>query len=307
MTKPNILVIGSLNMDLILQTAVLPVAGENLFGSNYQYVHGGKGGNQAIAAAKLGADVTFVGCVGNDNFGDELVSSLESNNIKTNYVTRDATTNTGLAVIMLEEDGQNRIVVYPESNMKLTTDAIDKVFEQQFDAMIIQFELPEDVIVRACELAVLKKIPFVIDAGPAQDFPIEKTPYAEILSPNETETYAMSKVQVVDIESAKKAAEILQLRSKAKYIVIKSGEKGAYIYDGKKIKHTPALKVKAVDATAAGDAFTAAMTVEYVKNDQIEEAVAFANVVGAITVTKLGAQPSLPDRTEIEDYKRERL
>jgi len=303
MSKPNILVVGSLNMDLILQLSVIPIAGENLIGSHYQYAHGGKGGNQAIAAAKIGADVTFVGCVGNDAFGDELISSLQKNGISTEYVARHATTSTGLAVIVLEDDGQNRIIVYPEANMALTTDDIDKVFERHFDGMIIQFEVPEDVVVHACKRAKEKEIPFIVDAGPAQDFPIEKIAEAEIFSPNETETYAMCGVKVTDIATAKAASQILKKRSYAKYIVIKSGANGSYIFDGETIIHTPAIKVKAIDATAAGDAFTAGMTVAYLKHKNIKEAVAFANIVGAVTVTKLGAQPSLPSYAEIEAFR----
>jgi len=304
MNKPNILAVGSLNMDLVLQTPKMPKAGENLIGSKYNYAHGGKGGNQAIAAAKLGADVTFVGCVGADDFGTELVSSLKSNGILTDYVVQNTLSSTGLAVIVVEADGQNRIIVYPESNMTLTTGDIDKAFEQDFDAMIIQLEIPENVIIHACKKAQEKNIPFIIDAGPAQDFPIEKIPGAEIFSPNETETYAMCSVMVIDCETAKMASQTLKQRCDAKYVVIKAGAKGSYVFDGETITHLPAMKVAAVDATAAGDAFTAGMTVEYLKHKKINEAVAFANIVGAVTVTKLGAQPSLPTYAEIEDVLR---
>jgi len=302
MRTPKILVIGSLNMDLILQTAVMPVAGENLIGSNYQYFHGGKGGNQAIATAKMGADVTFVGKVGNDASGDELIQSLKDNGVQVEFITRDEGNNTGLAVIILEDSGQNRILVYPESNMSLTPADIDKAFEHDYDAMMLQFEVPEVVVVHACKKATEKNIPFIIDAGPAQDFPLEKIQSSEVFSPNETETLAMCGIEVVDEATAKKASQILFKRSNTKYVVIKSGANGSYIFDGETITHMPAIKVKAKDTTAAGDAFTAGLTVEYMKHQNIEEAVRFASAVGAVTVTKLGAQPSLPTRQEVEAF-----
>lgn len=303
MNKPKILVIGSLNMDLILQTTVMPIAGENLIGSHYQYAHGGKGGNQAIAAAKLGADVTFVGKVGQDAFGDELVASLSEHGISTKFITRDAKSNTGLATIILEEKGQNRILVYPEANMTLTTAEIDKAFEgQDYDAMMIQFEIPEAVVIHACEKAREKGIPFIVDAGPAQDFPLEKILGAEIFSPNETETFALCQIEVTDLKSAEIAAKMLFKRCEAKYIVIKAGGFGAYIYDSETSTHIPALRVAAIDPTAAGDAFTAGMTVEYLQDNNIEKAVMYANGVGAVTVTKLGAQPSIPTRQEVEEF-----
>jgi len=302
MQKLKILVIGSIIMDLCCQISNVPLAGESLIGSNYSYIHGGKGANQAVAAARLGADVTFVGKVGNDSFGSELAASMNKAGICTEYLYKDKNTSTGLAIVILEDTGQNRILVYPGSNMKLTLADIDRAFREDYDAMIIQFEIPKDVVIHACRQAASRGIPFIVDAGPAQDFPIEEISGAEIFSPNETETYALCKIHVCDIDSAKAAAEILIARSKAKYIVIKSGENGAYVYDGAEIRHYKAFRVTPVDTTAAGDAFTCAMAISYLASGNMDESIAFANAAGAIAVTKLGAQPSLPKRSEVEAF-----
>jgi len=305
MKKPKILIIGSLNMDLVLKTKTLPTLGESLIGDEYLYIHGGKGGNSAVAATRMDANVTFLGKVGQDVFGEELIGSLKTLSIDTTHIEKDEKMRSGLAVVMVEEGGKNRILVYPEANMMISKEAVDRVFKEEFDAIILQFEIPEAVVIHACRLAKEKNIPFFVDAGPAQDFPLEKMPGAAILSPNETETFAMTGVEVTDIKSAKMAARILKARSGATYIVIKAGQQGAFIYDGKDITHLKALKVDAIDPTAAGDAFTAAMAVEYLKHQNIEKAVAFANGVGALTVTKLGAQPSIPNRQEVEVFLKE--
>ena len=302
MAGKKMLVVGSINMDLCLQMPKIPSGGESILCDSYQYIHGGKGANQAVAAARLGADVTFAGKVGSDAFGGILTEALNSIGICTNFVYKGEGARSGLAVIILEGSGQNRIMIYPESNFLLTKNEIDGAFAQSYDAMMIQFEIREEIVVHACRLAVEKGIPFVVDAGPAMDFPIEKISGAEILSPNETETYALCKINVIDTQSAKAAAEILFERARPKYIVIKAGENGAYLYDGKNIKHFGAYKVTAVDTTAAGDAFTAAMTLKYLENRDIGEAIRFAQAAGAVSVTKLGAQPSLPTLAEVEAF-----
>jgi len=302
MDKPKVLVIGSINMDLCLKISRTPSAGESLIGETYHYIPGGKGANQAVAAAKLGAEVTFVGKVGDDATGKELADSLKSIGVDTEYLYKASDTSSGLAVVILEETGQNRILVYPGSNMELTTEDIDKAFQKAYDAMIIQFEIPQEVVIHACHLAAERGIPFIVDAGPAQNFPIEEISGAEILTPNETETYAMCQIDVTDITSAKTASEVLMKRSKARYVVIKAGESGAFIYDGNEIKQYEAFKVDPVDTTAAGDAFTGAMAVVYAGGGDIEEAVCFANAVGAVTVKTLGAQPSIPARSEVDAF-----
>ena len=305
MKQLRILVVGSINMDLCLETDRVPAPGEALMCSKeYNYINGGKGANQAVAAMRLGAEATFVGKVGNDTFGNELTKALSDIGVRTDYLHKEDGIKTGFVIVIIEDNGQNRMLVYPESNMKLSKEDIDAAMREKYDAMIIQLEIPKDIVIYACHVAREKNLPFFVDAGPAMDFPIEEIPGAEILSPNETETYAMCKLSVKDIHTAEAAARILMERSKAKYIVIKSGEHGAYLYDGKNIKHIPAYEVTAIDPTAAGDAFTAAMTIRYLQCGDIETAMKFAHAAGAVAVTRVGAQPSIPTLAEVEEFQR---
>ena len=298
----KLLVVGSINMDLILRMEKIPSAGESMLCDTYRYAYGGKGANQAVAAARLGAETTFAGKVGDDPVGGELAGSLKALGIKTCYLTEKKGSGSGLAVIALEGNGQNRIMIFPESNMSLRPEDVDEAFQDSYDAMLVQFEIPRDVVIHACKAAAGKGIPFIVDAGPAQDFPIESIPGAEIFTPNESETYAMCGIDVVDLQSASFAAKLLKDRSGARYVVIKAGGNGAYLYDGRNTKHFAANKVTPVDTTAAGDAFTAAMAVEYLKSGSIESAITFAGAAGAVAVTRLGAQPSLPTLGEVEAF-----
>jgi len=293
-SKPSVLVIGSINMDLVLKSEKVPVGGETVLGESYAYIPGGKGANQGVAAARLGADVTFVGRVGEDANGKELKGNLLKEGICADFVIEDPESSTGLAAIMLEETGQNRIIVIPGANMRITKEDLQTAFEQTYDAVIIQLEIPDEIVMEACRLGKEKNIPVILDAGPAKSFPLEKLEGLEILSPNESEAFALTGVEVHSIESAEKAANVLKERSNAKIIVMKMGSLGAYLYKDGEGEFFPAHKVKAVDTTAAGDAFTAALTVKYISSGDINEAIQFANVVGAITVTRIGAQPSLP-------------
>ncbi len=304
--KPNILVVGSINMDLVLRTHKIPSAGESHIGIDYTHIPGGKGANQAVAAALLGANVDFAGKVGRDSNGLRLKKGIESKGISTEYLTVDEQSQTGLAVVMLEDTGQNRIIIFSGANMQIRSEEVQKAFEKNYDAVIIQFEVPQEIVIETCTLATEKNIPVVVDAGPAQNFPLEKINGITILSPNETETREMCGIEPDSIENTEKAAKILKQRSNADIIVIKMGKKGALLYSGENSKLFSAPEVKVVDTTAAGDAFTGALALEYIKSGNIEKAIKFANIVGALTVTKLGAQPSLPFIREVGKFAIER-
>jgi ribokinase len=304
--KPNILVVGSINMDLVLRMPRVPVAGESFIGNEYNFIPGGKGSNQAVAAALLEANVDFVGKVGSDANGLRLKELLVQKNISTKYFLVDEASQTGLAVVMLEADGMNRIIVFPGANMEIVKEDIQRAFEKDYDAVIVQFEVPQEIVIETCRLAMQKNIPVTVDAGPAQDFPLEQIKGIDILSPNETEAFAMCGVKIDTFEQAEEAAKILKKRADARIIVIKMGKKGAFLYSDDMTGVYPVPDVKVVDSTAAGDAFTAAMTIEYISSGDIGRAIRFANVVGTITVTRLGAQPSLPTLTEVEKFAREK-
>lgn len=186
--------------------------------------------------------------------------------------------------------------------MKIAKEDLQTAFEHTYDAVIVQLEIPDEIVMETCRLAKEKNIPVILDAGPAKSFPLEHLEGLEILSPNESEAFALTGVEVNSVESAEKAAQMLIERSNAKMIVLKMGYLGAYLYENGEGEFFPAHKVKAVDTTAAGDAFTAALTVKYISSGDIKEAIRFANIVGAITVTQIGAQPSLPTKEEVGEF-----
>lgn len=205
--------------------------------------------------------------------------------IKVNYLIEEKEITTGLAVVILDNKGQNRILVYPGANMAINYEDIRKVFEKDYNAVICELEIPIATVIEAWRFAKERNIPFVLDAGPAQKFPLEKLKGLDIISPNETEALFFTGINIYSLKDAEKAAKIIADRTEAKYF--------------------PGYRVKVIDTTAAGDAFTAALTFAYLQTD-IEKAINFANIVGALTVTKLGAQNSIPYLNEVENFIKER-
>jgi ribokinase len=304
MQKPSIVVVGSINMDFVLQASRCPGSGESLLGERYWHNPGGKGANQAVAAARLGAGVTFVGRVGDDPNGRDLCANLHREAIAVDDLRSDAQSPTGLAVIILESTGQNRILVYPGANMKLAPDDVLHALRRgSFDAVLLQLEIPAQTVLATCRASKRLGIPVVLDAGPAQAFPLEELEGVEILSPNETETLALIGMGASTPAEAERAAPVLAQKSGARYVAIKMGEQGAFLWGDGRGRHYPGHRIRAVDATAAGDAFTAALTISYLVTGDIHAAVAYANVVGALTATRLGAQTSLPTAEEVSDFR----
>jgi len=301
-TRPSILVVGSINMDLVLQTPRVPLAGESFFGETYSYVPGGKGANQAVAAAKLGAKLTFVGRVGADAHGARLKEQLAEHGIATEFLIEDPTRPSGLAVIMLEASGENRILVYSGANMNLCAEDFAAAFHRPHDAVLLTLEIPSQVIIEVCRIAREKGIPVILDAGPAQPFDLRQTPGLEILSPNETEATALTGLECRTVDDARKAARALAETSAARMVVIKLGDRGALLHREGQTELIPAFSVEPVDTTAAGDSFTAALAVHYLQHGNPAEAVRFGNAAGGLAVTQLGAQPSLPDRDQVERF-----
>jgi ribokinase len=301
---PRILVVGSINMDLVIKCDNAPDGGETVLGQSYSYIPGGKGANAAVAAARLGAEVTFAGRVGKDANGASLRANLCREGISADFIGEDETNGTGLAAITLEKTGQNRIIVIPGANMSIEKEDIHKAFERDYDAVMMQFEISREIIIETCRIAREKGIPVILDAGPAQPFPLDKLGELEIISPNETETFSLTGIKINSIEDAKTASKLLQEKSNAKLVVIKLGDKGAYLYQNGEGELFPSHKVEVVDTTAAGDAFTAALTCEYTATGDIRQAIRYANFVGALAVTKLGAQPSLPTAEEVRSFSK---
>ncbi|HEY3314303.1 MAG TPA: ribokinase [Bacillota bacterium] len=304
--KARILVVGSLNMDLVLKTARLPQPGESLFGSEHLMVPGGKGANQAVAAARLGGATTLIGRVGEDPDGRRLRDSLRQEGVDDRFVSADPSRQTGLGVVILEDTGENRIIVYPGANLGVTVDDLAPAFAEPWDAVITQLEVPGLVVVETCRLGRAKGFPAILDAGPAQPFPLEELGGLEILTPNETEALALTGIDTAERGGVERAAEVLQRRSQARFIVIKLGVRGAFLYGDGLAEPFPANPVRVVDPTAAGDAFTAELTLQYVAHGDIRRAVHYAGLAGALAVTRLGAQPSLPGADEMREFARGR-
>ncbi len=302
MKKKKILVVGSSNMDLSMNMYKLPAPGETLIDDGgVAYVPGGKGANAAVALSKLGAEAVLSSKIGADVHGQRLYKYYKDVGLDTTYLKVDRDSPTGLAVVMKESDGNNRIVVYPGANSRLSVENISEAFDCAPDALYIGFEIPFDIALAAARIASSRGIPIFCDAAPAdKDYPLENLPYLEVFSPNETETLEYTGVLPQGVDSCLRAALALAKRVKCKYVVIKQGDRGAFVYDGKKYFLLSACKAgKVIDTTGAGDAFTAAMTIEYLETGDIVEAVKYANAAGAITVTRRGASASIPTEDEV--------
>ena len=292
-------VVGSINKDLILNMEQVPHVGENLLGTTYSYANGGKGANQATALSRLGARVKMIGKVAEDENGKTLLENLHNEGIDTSCVATDGSS-TGLSVIILDGEGKNRIIVYEGANAEIqSSNAVKSIETNPLDLLLVQFETNEEVVINSVNAAIKKGITTVIDCGPAKAFSLEKMQGATIVTPNESETKALTGIYPDNEESILKASKILKERSNAKFIVLKLGEKGCSVWDGESLTLLPAYKSNVVDTTAAGDCFTAAMALEYITNGDIYRACEIGNKAGSIAVSRMGAQDSMPTYEEL--------
>ena len=301
MSNPRLLVVGSANMDLVAGVPRSPKPGESLIGSSFKTVPGGKGANQAVAAARLGAHTYFAGCVGNDAFGDMLRGTLAESGVDVSYLRTHPTQPTGTAVILVAETGQNSIVVVPSANYGVTPQdiaALEPLFAR-LDAVLMQLEIPLETVEATLDLARRAGVLSILDAGPAQQVPESILKKADIVSPNETEAEAITGIAVQSLKDAERAADRL-LSMGAREVVLKLGAGGA-LYRGAESIHVPAFPITPVDTTAAGDAFTAALGYVW-KAMPHRDAIRFANAAGALAATVAGAQPSMPTRAAVEAF-----
>ena len=306
MSKKRVLVIGSSNLDFVMNMYKLPEAGESIVDNGgVAYVPGGKGANAAIALSRLGAESVLCAKLGADIHGQKLYNYYKELGLNTSYIKVDHDNPTGLAVVMKEGNGNTRRVVFPGANAELTTEMIMEAFESQPDALYLGFELPYPMVVTAAKVAASKGIPIFVDAaGATKDLDLEKLPPVEVFSPNEQEAFELTGITPSSMETSLRAALAIARKTKAKNVVIKQGARGAFLYDGKRYNTLPAVRAdKTVDTTSAGDAFTCAMTLEYLRNGgDIKEAIKYGNVAGAITVTRPGATSSIPTEEEINAF-----
>ncbi len=300
----KVLVIGSANIDFLLKTPRVPVSGETVVADgSYCFVAGGKGANAAIAAARLGADVTLCTKVGDDAYGDRLLEIYRENGISLGCIGIDKKRQTGLAVVMLERNGANRTIVYQGANASVSNDDVDAALATRPDIVLTNCEIPASTVAYISKRCEETQTPLVVDFGGANtNFPLSTLGKIEIASPNEQETFNLTGVNPNTLDDCMRAAIKLMSLVKCKYVVLKLGSRGSYIYDGKYCRVCMPYQVDAVDTTAAGDAFTAAMTHLYINGGDIVSACNFANAVGALTVSKVGAINSLPTKDEVEEF-----
>jgi ribokinase len=299
--KPSIVIVGSSNTDMVIQADHLPAAGETILGGTFFMTQGGKGANQAVAAARLGGQVTFIAKVGADVFGEQSVQLYKEEGIDTGYITADASKPSGVALINVDSNGENCIAVAPGANGALNIDDITnaKISLEKASIILLQLEIPLETVSYVASLAETNDIKLVLNPAPACPLPDELLRKISIITPNEKEAEMLTGIKILDIHSAKEAAKMLAAKG-IETVIITMGSEGALIFDNNIFEAVPPVKVKAVDTTAAGDVFNGALAVAISEGKDIKHAVQFANAAAAISVTRLGAQASAPRRSEVE-------
>ena len=294
---PDIIVIGSLNADLVVRAPRFPAPGETISGEDLAIIPGGKGANQAVAASRQGSSVAMVGRVGNDSFGPTLIKNLHENNVDTAHVLTNESA-TGTAIIVVDAGGQNSIVLSPGANGKVTPADVEAVSFQNADMLLLQLEIPLETVIHAVSLAHQNGLRVVLNPAPARGLPDSLLADIDILVPNESELQLLTGLPVTDANSAEAAAKVL-LAKGVKTVIVTLGANGALFGTNGKAKHVSAFKIEVVDTTAAGDAFIGGLAAALLKGNSLEEAVRYGNASGALAATKFGAQPSLPTQDEV--------
>ena len=305
---PRIVVVGSVNMDLIVKLKKLPVVGETVIGGTFKMSPGGKGANQAVAAAKLGAESHFIGRIGADDFGKALMENFKRNGVNAEYVTVDRDTHTGVALIMVDQAGKNLIAVASGANSRCSVEDVDKAKDliENASVILLQLEIPVEVVQHAAYLAKRAGSKVILNPAPARTLPKGLFELVDVIVPNEVEAEVLTGIPVKDLSSAREAGEKIQ-RYGTEAVVVTLGERGAFVLDKEGYELLQGVKVEAVDTTGAGDAFCGALAFALASGKSLREAVFIANCAGALATTRLGAQEALPTLEELESFlKREK-
>lgn len=303
MSSSKIVVIGSSNTDMIIQLDRIPVPGETVLGGDFSTAAGGKGANQAVAAARAGGDVTFIASVGTDAFGEQAVSGFVKDGINVEHIKKVDGTASGVAFIFVDKQGENSIAVASGANLKLLPADILNLKQLIANAgiLVLQLEIPMETVKQAAALAHEAGVRVILNPAPARKLDDQLLQSLNIITPNESEAEFLTGIKIEDDDSACRAAEILQAKG-VECVLLTMGARGVYLANGKHRELIPGFRVNAVDTTAAGDVFNGALAVALAENKSIHDAVVFANAAAALSVTKLGAQPSAHSRCEIDEF-----
>ncbi|WP_373536584.1 ribokinase [Microcoleus sp.] len=305
----TIIVFGSINIDLAAKTPRLPQPGETIIGSNFLTAGGGKGANQAVAASRLGTFTHIVGRVGNDKFAEELLTNLQSYGLKTENVLIDKTTHSGVAIIAVDDSGQNNIIVIPGANNNVGAADIEclKKLLPQSTSLLLQLEIPLEFVRKAARVGREAGVRVILDPAPAVgDLPIELYPLIDIITPNEVEAGQLVGFAVNDTETAMAAAKQLQERG-VENVIVKLGDRGVVAVTADESFFVPAFAVEAIDTVAAGDAFNGGLACALDGGRSLREAVVWGAAAGALCATKAGAQAAMPDRATFDRFLQNRL
>ena len=302
-SRRQILVVGSCNTDMVIKAAHLPRPGETILGGTFFMNPGGKGANQAVAIARLGGPVTFICKTGSDIFGHQSQQLFEEEGINTSYVFSDSGNPSGVALITVDEKAENCIVVASGANANLLPSDLEKAEEaiERADLVLMQLEVPMETVCFVADIAWQKGKKVILNPAPAHPLPVDLLRHLYLITPNETEAEMITGVKITDESSAGEAARALSGMG-VQHVIITLGSKGALIYSNGKAEMVPALKVEAVDTTAAGDVFNGALTVALSEGRSLKEAARFACKASAISVTRVGAQSSAPYRNEVDIF-----
>ena len=299
----ELLVVGSSNMDLVISLPRIPAIGETVLGGKSNMVFGGKGANQAVAAIRAGCDTLFITKVGNDLFGKNMKNHFKNEGFRTDLILTDANEPTGIAQIFVSEKGENSIAVAPGANMKLLPVDIEPFVDliKNSKVVLLQLETPIETVAYIADIAYKNKVKLILNPAPAQKLSEDLLKKIWLISPNESEASLLTGIEVTDTVSAAKAAQRL-LEMGVENVIVTMGENGSLLFDNNGSEHFEAFKEKAVDTTAAGDVFNGTLAVAITNQKPLPEAIRFASAAAAISVTREGAQPSVPTLNEINNY-----
>ncbi len=305
MSNVKVAVVGSSNMDIFCLTDTMPEPGETVIGTRFWTGMGGKGANQAVGARLLGAQATMVGRVGDDRFGQQMLETLESHGVGCEYMRIDKAVGSGVALIIVDKQAENTIVVVPGANMRIAPADVDTAADKlrAADVLLMQLEIPLDAIERAIDIALAGDTLCVLNPAPARPLPDRILKKVHLLTPNQNEARILTGVPADTLEGAEAAGQALLERA-AQAVIITLGPQGALIVRPGQTLHLEGIPVNAFDTTGAGDAFMAGLSVALAEGEVLEAAARFANMVGALATTKAGAMPSLPTRDEVEAFAR---